>query len=94
MDGLTVALIVSAVVNLVLVGFCIVLASRAADAGAWQAAFSSRLVEIAFRETITMDAHGAERAPAPPDPAEREDAPAEVLPIEAAIERMKGKGDA
>ena len=80
-------IITLSVLALVLALICIGLIRRLAEESAWKAAFSSRLVEIAFRETITADAMGAEehRAPAPPDPSP----PAEVVSLEEAELRRK-----
>lgn len=57
---------------LLLAVFCFGLVRRLAEESAWKAAFASRLVEIAFRETIAVDAQGGVvRAPAPSVPAGR-----------------------
>ena len=78
------------VLSLVLALIVIGLIRRLAEESAWKAAFSSRLVEIAFRETITADAYGAEpdRAPAPADPCPPPP-PADVVSLEEAELRRK-----
>ena len=77
-----------AVLALVLALIVIGLIRRLAEESAWKAAFSSRLVEIAFRETITADAYGAEpdRAQAPADP-NPPPPPADVVSLEEAEKR-------
>ena len=79
---------VLAVLCLALCLIVIGLIRRLADESAWKAAFSSRLVEIAFRETITADAYGAEpdRAQAPPDP-NPPPPPADVVSLDEAERR-------
>ena len=79
-----------AVLCLALTLIVIGLIRRLAEESAWKAAFSSRLVEIAFRETITADAMGAGdmRADAPPDP-NPPPAPAEVVSLDEAELRRK-----
>ena len=104
MDWIIYALLAVLVLALMLIGFgaCrylgttnAALISQLAAESAWRGAFLSRMLEIAFRETITADALGAQEhralAPADPNPpaaeGEGEEETGEVVSLDAAIER-------
>lgn len=103
------ALLAALVLALMLIAFCAcrylgttnaALIGQLAQENAWRGAFLSRMLEIAFRETITADALGAQahRALAPadpsPPPAEGEEGEAgEVVSLDAALER-EAQGEA